>query len=553
MPSLTRTPLAVVILVATIAVFPTGARALDQLLAHKVMIAKYSSGVGKSFRMVARAGKQGNAPTFALPADPGATTNLLLVRRDGGELLDPLTSGVWTGLGRPAGSKGWRYTHPGAPTGGAVRLLVITTKTVRIVTRGTGAMPAPVAPNGRIDVVLDLGTGRFCAEAEAPHLTETDGKLIRSKQEPAPPGCATSCGRASDVDGDRIDDCFETNTGVFVDAEDTGTDPANPDTDDDGLADGDEVLGTLAGLDLPAFGVSPLRKDILVEYDWFDDALGCGAHSHEPSDASLDRVTTMFAAAPVVNADGSTGIHFVHDKGQGSPRIGGNVIADADGVLTGGVNQAEFKSHKAANFAPNREDYFHYAILPHRYNTNSSSSGQAEVFGDDLIVSLYCAFSVSNVAHTIAHEIGHNFGLWHGGGDSLCNYKPNYNSVMNYRYQFPGVDSNCTPPGNGVLNYSTGDRISLDENALDENEGTCGGAAWDWNGNSTIEGSVAFDLNSSDSQQTFTCGGTLSVLHDFDDWSYLRLDLVADADGEGRRAPPEVIDCDNPAPPGPLP
>ena len=59
-------------------------------------------------------------------------------------------------------------------------------------------------------------------------------------------------------------------------------------------------------------------------------------------------------------------------------------------------------------FAANRNGYFHYVLLPHRYNTNSNSSGQAEVQGDDLIVSLYCANSNTNVANTIMHEVGHN-------------------------------------------------------------------------------------------------------------------------------------------------
>ena len=33
---------------------------------------------------------------------------------------------------------------------------------------------------------------------------------------------------------------------------------------DDGIDDGDEVLGTVAGLDLPAMGTNPLRKNILI-------------------------------------------------------------------------------------------------------------------------------------------------------------------------------------------------------------------------------------------------------------------------------------------------
>jgi hypothetical protein len=44
-----------------------------------------------------------------------------------------------------------------------------------------------------------------------------------------------------DMDGDGLPDYVETGTGVYVDETDTGTDPDNPDTDGDGLSDGDEV------------------------------------------------------------------------------------------------------------------------------------------------------------------------------------------------------------------------------------------------------------------------------------------------------------------------
>src|SRR5690606_29183335 len=107
-------------------------------------------------------------------------------------------------------------------------------------------------------------------------------------------GFETPC--AADLDGDRLDECAEAAA---------QTDPANPDTDGDGLSDGDEVLGTSGGLDLPAMGVDPLRKDVLLEYDWFDDALEQGtqnncfagsSHSHRPTQAMLDIVTVALGA-----------------------------------------------------------------------------------------------------------------------------------------------------------------------------------------------------------------------------------------------------------------
>src|SRR5688572_12795866 len=69
-----------------------------------------------------------------------------------------------------------------------------------------------------------------------------------------------------DRDFDRVRDCHE----IAV-----GSDPAAKDTDGDGLEDGDEILGTLNGLFLPAFGVKPTHKDILLEIDWVADSWQC--------------------------------------------------------------------------------------------------------------------------------------------------------------------------------------------------------------------------------------------------------------------------------------
>ena len=52
---------------------------------------------------------------------------------------------------------------------------------------------------------------------------------------------------AVDSDGDGLDDSVETNTGTFVSASDTGTNPNVVDSDNDGFSDGAEV----------AFGTDP--------------------------------------------------------------------------------------------------------------------------------------------------------------------------------------------------------------------------------------------------------------------------------------------------------
>lgn len=358
-------------------------------------------------------------------------------------------------------------------------------------------------------------------------------------------GVQITVGSQQDTDGDRLWDSVETNTGIFIGPNDTGTDPLEADTDGDSIEDGDEVLGTLAGLDLPTMGVSPVHKDLLMEFDWFDDSLDCDPHTHRPTANAIAMISAAFANSPVPNPDGVNGVNLVADYGQGGALTGGNFINDADGVIAGGVFGADYLNYKAANFTANRQGYFRYVLMPHRYNTDSGSSGQAEFPGDDMIVSLYCANSDQNVAHTIMHEVGHNLYLHHGG-DEACNFKPNYNSVMNYKYQFPGVDSNCTPPGNGVLDYSHGVYIDLDENNLNENDGICGpGFPWDWDGDNVIENSVPQNINAYDSE-VGQCGATHTILSDFNDWDYLYFDGLSDA--LGTMAVPQKIIDEQPVP-----
>jgi hypothetical protein len=55
------------------------------------------------------------------------------------------------------------------------------------------------------------------------------------------------------------------------------------------------------------------------------------------------------------------------------------------------------------------------------------------------------------------HELGHTLGLHHGG-DEADNHKPNYLSVMNYRYQ--------TSVFGRPIDYSPGLLPTLDEEAL---------------------------------------------------------------------------------------
>ncbi len=387
--------------------------------------------------------------------------------------------------------------------------------------------------------------------------------LYQATQNQPPP---VTCDDTNDTDGDRLLNCYETNTGTYVSATNTGTDPSNSDTDSDGISDGDEVLGTLGGLRLNKMGANPLKKTILIEYDWLSDDTqdwqsnnpwpDNAPHNHRPSTAVIDEVEAVFAAAPVNNPDGSTGIQIIQDYGQGGAFTGGNEIADDDGNLAGYLG-TDFYDKKALNFASNRNGYFHYTIMSHKYGGGATeSSGLAELYGDDLIVSSNWWFEYDlYVASTIVHELGHNLGLRHGGNENLNN-KPNYNSVMNYNYQFPGVDLDCSGcgedcsgggaylTGDGLIDYSSGSNSSLNENALTESFGVCSNQATDWNRNGSIDGgTVSYNINPD-------YDTSLNTLNDYDDWANIYYLGPLDADGATMSSVVEKVQCDN-VPPRP--
>lgn len=376
----------------------------------------------------------------------------------------------------------------------------------------------------------------FTIEATSAGLTADAEYTVTIEPEP--------CSLASlpDSDGDRLPDCAETNDGIYAGPTRTGTNPSLPDTDGDGIWDGDEVLGTVDGLDLPAMGTNPLQQNILIEYDWFEDSEASAFHDHRPSASTIAKVAAAFAAAPIDNPDGSTGIVAIQDYGQGGPFTGGTVLNDPDGCLVGGVGGSEYTSYLSANFATNRLGYFHYSLMIHRYDADaagscagaSGSSGQAFYNDHRSLVSSGTWHNSGSgdqwVANTIVHEVGHNLNLSHGGfrvGDQAgLNYKPNYPSVMNYRYQFSGVDAGCDVNADNLLDYSRGTRITLDEAAVDETVGVCGDVAIDWNKDGDATGTgFSLDLQAYDNGSGSGSGNGIltDILQDHDDWANITL------------------------------
>lgn len=329
-----------------------------------------------------------------------------------------------------------------------------------------------------------------------------------------------------DTDGDAIPDAWETD---------------GADIDGDGDSD----------VDLPAMGADPQHKDIFVEVDWMNRAPVCiwlfcwGGRGFEPIQTALADVRASFANADVTNPDGQPGIDIHIDSGSTAVMnddtlatwggmSGANVVpydASFGSFLgNGGYDWTEFQAVKNANFAAVRGPIFHYAIYADRYGGSNSSGISRGIGAADFIVSdgpWANGFSRTQERGTFQHELGHNLGLRHGGGDNN-NYEPNFLSIMNYAFQLGGL-----LPTSG-LDYSRAALAPLNENALSEGagldpDGAIGGrgTAWycpngtkrtdnvpsfsvDWNCNNAINGgTVAVNLNKA----------APAVLTGWDDWA----------------------------------
>ena len=112
---------------------------------------------------------------------------------------------------------------------------------------------------------------------------------------------------AADGDGDGLADNVEWQL---------GTDPANPDTDGDGLLDGWEVYG-VNGIDLRGKRASPLHKDIFVEMDYMRRQTA--ANGLAPNNAVLKRIALIYANSPLSNPDGRDGINIHLELGNEVP------------------------------------------------------------------------------------------------------------------------------------------------------------------------------------------------------------------------------------------
>jgi len=87
-----------------------------------------------------------------------------------------------------------------------------------------------------VDTKIDVLVGSDPAEGAS------DPYPVKISADMPPKSITVERGGTTDTDSDGLVDSVETGTGIFVDANNTGTDPNKADTDGDGVKDGQEVI-----------------------------------------------------------------------------------------------------------------------------------------------------------------------------------------------------------------------------------------------------------------------------------------------------------------------
>lgn len=236
---------------------------------------------------------------------------------------------------------------------------------------------------------------------------------------PTPAERSPTATGAPDSDNDGLSDGNE--TGEY------GTDPTDPDTDGDGLADGVEVAalddtGATAPDDAPATapeGADPLRMDVFVELDYMGEA--------EPSPEAIALVTEAYADAPVGNPDGSTGISLHVTVDDRIPTDDRTEWAEMDGLMT------EYFDREGMGYR--------YAVAVLDVRANGTDAAGAAVSGAENGQFMFETVpagetnATRRTASVFMHELGHSVGIASGtfeGVDSEAVWYALYQSVMNY-------------------------------------------------------------------------------------------------------------------------
>lgn len=213
------------------------------------------------------------------------------------------------------------------------------------------------------------------------------------------------------------------------------------DSDGDGIADDWEVYGVHALSDdaygftqpLARWGANPAHKDIFVEVDRHFQTAAVEATTLQLTQVPYSSVGT---ATQMANRDGVAGVALHCDVGPNSGcGASSTLCGDWGGAGELPVSGSSYKTPSLQEFVASRRGIFHYG------HSKGEQGGQGQMRNVHFIA--YRADGLS-----IAHELGHNVDLGHGGCRTAADYngKPNYHSLMNYAFAaHPGFSQGAYP------------------------------------------------------------------------------------------------------------
>jgi hypothetical protein len=268
------------------------------------------------------------------------------------------------------------------------------------------------------------------------------------------------------------------------------------DSDGDGFSDAAEKQGYLdvngngrydADTDVLLPDADPHRPDVYLHYDY----TYANDHDHNPPAQSIQLMVDAFAAHGVtLHIDPKHNALCEHAGDPGCLTVGtgarvvtlgapGTGLPDAACAGPSAVSPALVRT--AIPYLERIKPAYHYMVFGHYASIPSDNGpyscpsdpetpacaylvslppqagnlGTSEIGGDDAIVAtqpFVDSASVPDIASIpvewwaglAMHELGHNLGLLHGGSDCF-NQKPNYTSVMNYRFYLSGIPVARTP------------------------------------------------------------------------------------------------------------
>jgi alpha-tubulin suppressor-like RCC1 family protein len=181
---------------------------------------------------------------------------------------------------------------------------------------------------------VSTGNGAWVRYRGTPAGTVQAGKTYRFSYSSITPdgGSGNLLDGASfeiDQDADGLTDSVETNTGTYVSANNTGTNPSNPDSDNDGLSDGQEVN---------TYGTNPLLTD--TDGDGAPDGVEVTAGTNPKQNSSLPKPVISIQPVSITNtAGGSAAFSVTATNPAGAPGELTYQWKKSTNIISGQTNQ----------------------------------------------------------------------------------------------------------------------------------------------------------------------------------------------------------------------